>query len=65
MCFACWGSGWIWDSTDSGSGAMVFCRCVDGARLRIVERFTNEPAAIVPDEQFVSAIVVVESEMPH
>lgn len=30
----CGGRGWRWDSTDSGSGATVYCDCERGQDLR-------------------------------
>lgn len=34
FCLQCNGAGWLWDSTDSGSGAQVYCDCEHGRRLR-------------------------------
>jgi hypothetical protein len=32
--FGCGGRGCLWDSCDSGSGALVYCDCPAGAELR-------------------------------
>lgn len=39
-CLHCGGDGWLWDSTDSGSGAQVYCDCAAGAQLRERDLFT-------------------------
>lgn len=43
----CHGEGWMWDSTDSGSGAQVYCDCPAGAEL--IERdLFGKPAVASP-----------------
>ena len=36
----CHGKGWLYDPTDSGSGAQVYCECEAGDRMKACDRAT-------------------------